>query len=57
MEELDLLSVVLVTLGAVLVYGAVPILKLVNKLEPKKMLIMKLLGLLIAFAGFARILF
>ncbi|HAZ36706.1 MAG TPA: hypothetical protein DEF85_00950 [Clostridiaceae bacterium] len=56
MEHLDLLSIVLVVIGSILVYGAKPILKKIKKYDDKVMIAMKLIGLIIAGIGFFRIL-
>ena len=56
MEHLDLLSIVLVVIGSILVYGAKPILKRIKKYDDKVMIIMKSIGLIIAGIGFFRIL-
>lgn len=56
MEHLDLLSIVLVVIGSILVYGAKPILKKIEKYDDKVMIIMKSIGLIIAGIGFFRIL-
>ena len=45
MEHLDLLSIVLVVIGSILVYGAKPILKRIKKYDDKVMIIMKSIGL------------
>lgn len=56
MEHLDLLSIVLVVIGSILVYGAKPILKKIKKYDDKVMIIMKSIGLIIAGIGFFKIL-
>lgn len=56
MEHLDLLSIVLVAIGSILVYGAKPILKKIKKYDDKVMIITKSIGLIIAGIGFFRIL-
>lgn len=56
MEHLDLLSIVLVVIGSILVYGAKPILKKIKKYDDKVMIIMKLIGLIIVTIGCFRIL-
>ena len=57
MEKLDLLSVVLVLIGSIMVYGARRIFKLFKfKNDEVKFVIFKLVGLIIALIGFFRIL-
>lgn len=57
MEKLDLLSVVLVLIGSIMVYGSKYIFKKLKiNADGKKMIVFKLVGLAIAFIGFIRIL-
>lgn len=57
MEKLDLLSVVLVLIGSIMVYGARGIFKLFKiKGDDTKLVIFKFIGLIIALIGFFRIL-
>lgn len=53
---MDALSILLVTIGAVIVYGIKPIFKALNiDLEDYYIIIIKLIGLIIAIIGFLRI--
>lgn len=57
MKSLDLLSVITIVIGAIMVYGAGYIAKLIKiEKNSKKFVIIKLIGLLISFIGFFRIL-
>lgn len=56
MENIDLLSIVIVLIGAIIVYGAKYILKLLKiNVDEIKVLVLKLTGLVIACIGFLRI--
>lgn len=53
---MDALSILLVTVGAIIVYGLKPILKALNiNLGDYYIIIFKLIGLIIAIIGFLRI--
>lgn len=53
---MDALSILLVIVGAVIVYGVKPILKALNiNLGDYSIIIIKLVGLIIAIIGFLRI--
>lgn len=57
MKNVDLPSLVFIVIGAIMVYGAKRIFKVLKiKADDTKILVLKLIGLVIAFVGFFRIL-